>query len=57
MTEDDELLIELKEDRGLVWKQFGQYFPKGSSGLLQVLYSTRVESRCGASNDLSATGV
>ncbi|CAI7626087.1 unnamed protein product [Penicillium pancosmium] len=45
LSKDDELLIELKEERGLTWKQIGQYFPKRSVGSLQVRYSTRLKSR------------
>ncbi|CAI7622836.1 unnamed protein product [Penicillium pancosmium] len=47
MSKDDELLIELKEKRGLTWKQIGEYFPKRSVGSLQVRYSTRLKSRHG----------
>lgn len=28
LSKDDELLIEVKEERGLTWKQIGEYFPK-----------------------------
>lgn len=45
LSKDDELLVELKEERGLAWKQIGKYFPKRSVGSLQVRYSTRLKSR------------
>lgn len=47
LSKDDELLIELKEERGLTWKQSRKYFPKRSVGSLQVRYSTRLKSRRG----------
>ncbi|OAX84044.1 hypothetical protein ACJ72_01579 [Emergomyces africanus] len=50
LSKDDELLIELKEKRGLTWKQIGQYFPKRSVGSLQTAYSrSRREEPCQSS--------
>lgn len=45
LSNEDELLIELKERRKLKWKEIGEYFPKRSVGSLQVRYSTRLKSR------------
>lgn len=45
LSKNDELLIELKKERGLTWKQIGEYFPKRSVGSLQVRYSTQLKSR------------
>lgn len=57
LSKDDELLIELKEERGLTWKEIGEHFPKRSVGSLQVRYSTRLKSRRGRRDGLSATNV
>ena len=45
LSEDDQLLIELKEDRGLPWKEIAKFFPERSGGSLQVRYCTRLKSR------------
>ncbi|KAJ5989713.1 hypothetical protein N7481_004923 [Penicillium waksmanii] len=57
LSKDDELLIELKEEKGFKWKKSGEYFPNRSVGSLQVRYSTRLKSRCGRSDGLSATNI
>lgn len=38
LPEDDRLLIELKEQRGLPWKRIAECFPERSKGSLQVRY-------------------
>lgn len=45
LPKDDQLLIELKEERGLPWKRIAEYFPERSIGSLQVRYCTRLKSR------------
>lgn len=45
LPEDDQLLIELKEERGLPWKRIAEYFPNRSEGSLQVRYCTRLRGR------------
>jgi hypothetical protein len=45
LSEDDQLLIELKEDRGLPWKKIAKFFPGRSEGSLQVRYCTRLKCR------------
>lgn len=45
LPEDDRLLIELKEERGLPWKRITEYFPGRSEGSLQVRYCTRLKRR------------
>jgi hypothetical protein len=45
LSEDDQLLIKLKEDRGLPWKEIAKIFPERSEGSLQVRYCTRLKSR------------
>ncbi|KAL7755448.1 hypothetical protein ACKLNR_014546 [Fusarium oxysporum f. sp. zingiberi] len=43
--EEDKLLIELKENKELTWKQIAEYFPERSSGSVQVRYSTKLKGR------------
>ncbi|CRJ91614.1 hypothetical protein BN1708_009354, partial [Verticillium longisporum] len=43
--EDDQLLIELKENKSLTWKQIADFFPGRSSGTLQVRYCTKLKAK------------
>ena len=43
--EDDGLLVELKENRSLTWKQIAEFFPGRSSGTLQVRYCTKLKAK------------
>lgn len=43
--EDDQLLIDLKEQKNLTWKQIADFFPGRSSGTLQVRYCTRLKAK------------
>jgi hypothetical protein len=43
--EDDQLLIDLKENRSLTWKQIAEFFPGRSSGTLQVRYCTKLKAK------------
>ncbi|KAF3277094.1 hypothetical protein TWF970_005959 [Orbilia oligospora] len=43
--EDDALLLELKENRALTWKQIAEFFPGRSSGTLQVRYCTKLKAK------------
>jgi hypothetical protein len=43
--EDDGLLVELKENRSLTWKQIADFFPGRSCGTLQVRYCTKLKSK------------
>lgn len=43
--EDDQLLIELKENKNLTWKQIADFFPGRSSGTLQVRYCTKLKAK------------
>ncbi|KAJ5651561.1 uncharacterized protein N7484_005284 [Penicillium longicatenatum] len=45
ISEADRLLIELKEQQGLSWKEIAKRFPGRSQGSLQVRYSTRLKRR------------
>jgi hypothetical protein len=45
LSKDDQLLIELKEERSLPWKRIAEYFPGRSESSLQVRYSTRLKGR------------
>jgi hypothetical protein len=40
---EDELLVELKEDKNLTWNQICDYFPGRTSGTLQVHYCTKLK--------------
>ena len=44
-SEDDQLLIDLKENKNLTWKQIADFFPGRSSGTLQVRYCTRLKAK------------
>ncbi|KAL2020385.1 hypothetical protein VTK56DRAFT_8514 [Thermocarpiscus australiensis] len=44
-AEDDQLLIDLKENKNLTWKQIADFFPGRSSGTLQVRYCTRLKAK------------
>lgn len=43
--EDDNLLIELKENRKMTWRQIAQHFDGRTAGALQVRYCTKLKSR------------
>jgi hypothetical protein len=40
--EDDKLLINLKKNKSLTWKQIAEFFPGRSAGTLQVRYCTKL---------------
>ncbi|KAI9826985.1 MAG: hypothetical protein M1819_007079 [Sarea resinae] len=44
-AEDDQLLVDLKENRSLTWKQIADFFPGRSSGTLQVRYCTKLKAK------------
>ncbi|KAF4120318.1 SANT protein [Geosmithia morbida] len=44
-SDDDQLLIELKEKKNLTWKQIADFFPGRSSGTLQVRYCTKLKAK------------
>lgn len=43
--EDDQLLVDLKENKSLTWKQIAEFFPGRSSGTLQVRYCTKLKAK------------
>lgn len=43
--DDDALLIDLKENKDLTWKQIADFFPGRSSGTLQVRYCTKLKAK------------
>ena len=43
--EDDQLLIDLKENKSLTWKQIADFFTGRSSGTLQVRYCTKLKAK------------
>lgn len=43
--EEDSLLVELKENKNLTWKQIADFFPGRTSGTLQVRYCTKLKAK------------
>ncbi|KAJ5156206.1 hypothetical protein N7492_009009 [Penicillium capsulatum] len=43
--DEDALLVDLKEDKNLTWKQIADFFPGRSSGTLQVRYCTKLKAK------------
>ena len=44
-SEDDALLVELKETKDLTWKQIADFVPGRSSGTLQVRYYNKLKAK------------
>jgi hypothetical protein len=42
---EDSLLVELKEDKNLSWRQVSDFFPGRTSGTLQVRYCTKLKAK------------
>ena len=45
LSDEDELLIELKEKRSVPWNRIVRHFPGRTKGALQVRYSTKLKNR------------
>lgn len=45
IPEEDSLLVELKENKNLTWKQIADFFPGRTSGTLQVRYCTKLKAK------------
>jgi hypothetical protein len=43
--ENDQLLVDLKENKSLTWKQIAGFFPGRTSGTLQVRYCTKLKAK------------
>ena len=43
--DEDGLLVDLKENRNLTWKQIADFFPGRTSGTLQVRYCTKLKAK------------
>ncbi|KAJ5574342.1 uncharacterized protein N7459_008769 [Penicillium hispanicum] len=43
--DEDALLVELKEEKSLTWKQIADFFPGRTSGTLQVRYCTKLKAK------------
>ncbi|KAH9205178.1 hypothetical protein DL95DRAFT_318109 [Leptodontidium sp. 2 PMI_412] len=43
--EDDQKLVDLKENKNLTWKQIAEFFPGRSQGTLQVRYCTKLKAK------------
>jgi hypothetical protein len=41
--DEDALLVDLKEQKNLTWKQIADFFPGRTSGTLQVRYCTKLK--------------
>lgn len=39
------MLVELKENKNLTWKQIADFFPGRTSGTLQVRYCTKLKAK------------
>lgn len=55
--EDDQLLIDLKENKSLTWKQIADFFPGRSSGTLQVRYCTKLKAKTTQWTDETVSGI
>lgn len=44
-TDEERLLVELKERKKLIWKEIVRYFSRCTLSLLQVHYSTKLKPR------------
>ena len=44
-AEEDKMLVELKENKNLTWKQIADFFPGRTSGTLQVRYCTKLKAK------------
>ncbi|PHH68505.1 hypothetical protein CDD82_508 [Ophiocordyceps australis] len=42
---DDQLLVDLKENKSLTWKQIADFFPGRTHGTLQVRYCTKLKAK------------
>lgn len=49
--DEDALLVDLKEDKNLTWKQIADFFPGRTSGTLQVRYCTKLKAKDVSWND------
>ncbi|ERF72183.1 hypothetical protein EPUS_02974 [Endocarpon pusillum Z07020] len=44
-AQEDQMLVELKENKNLTWKQIADFFPGRTSGTLQVRYCTKLKAK------------
>lgn len=44
-AQEDEMLIDLKENRNLTWRRIAEFFPGRTSGTLQVRYCTKLKEK------------
>jgi hypothetical protein len=56
-AEDDHLLIELKENRKMTWRQIAEHFDGRTAGALQVRYCTKLKARSGSWTDQDIAGL
>jgi Myb-like DNA-binding domain len=44
-SQEDQMLVDLKENKNLTWKQIADFFPGRTSGTLQVRYCTKLKAK------------
>jgi Myb-like DNA-binding domain len=44
-AQEDQMLVDLKENKNLTWKQIADFFPGRTSGTLQVRYCTKLKAK------------
>jgi hypothetical protein len=44
-AQEDQMLVDLKENKNLTWKQIAEFFPGRTSGTLQVRYCTKLKAK------------
>jgi Myb-like DNA-binding domain len=56
-AQEDQMLVELKENKNLTWKQIAEFFPGRSSGTLQVRYCTKLKAKTVIWTDESVSSI
>jgi Myb-like DNA-binding domain len=56
-AQEDELLVDLKENKNLTWKQIADSFPTRTSGTLQVRYCTKLKAKTVTWTEETVSGV
>jgi Myb-like DNA-binding domain len=56
-AQEDQMLVELKENKNLTWKQIAEFFPGRTSGTLQVRYCTKLKAKTVIWTDESVSSI
>jgi hypothetical protein len=56
-AQEDQMLVELKENKNLTWKQIADFFPGRTSGTLQVRYCTKLKAKTVIWTDDTVSGL